>query len=67
MPSMRDFALDIIGRNPALEQNPNARQMIDVIRSGDAKRGEQIANNLCETYGIKPEEALAQARRFFGF
>lgn len=31
------FALDMIQHNPALQNNPNAREMIDVIRSGDAK------------------------------
>lgn len=65
MPSIRDFALDLIGRNPALSNNPNAQEMIDVIRSGDSKRGEQIARNICDTYGVKPEEALSKARGFF--
>lgn len=34
--------------------------MIDVIKSGDANRGQQIARNLCNTYGVKPEDAIAQ-------
>lgn len=59
------FALDMIRHNPALQNNPNAREMIDVIRSGDANRGQQIARNLCDTYGVKPEDAIAQAKSFF--
>lgn len=59
------FALDMIQRNHALQNNPNAREMIDVIRSGDATRGRQIARNLCNTYGVKPEDAIAQAKSFF--
>lgn len=59
------FALDMIQRNPALQDNPNAHEMIDAIRSGDAKRGQQIARNLCNTYGVKPEDAIAQAKSFF--
>ena len=39
--------------------------MIDVIRSGDAAKGQQIAKNLCDTYGVKPEDAISQARSFF--
>lgn len=37
------FAPDMIQHNPALQNNPNAREMIDVIESGDANRGQQIA------------------------
>ena len=59
------LALDIIQKNPALANNPNAREMIDVIRSGDAAKGQQIAKNLCATYGVKPEDAISQARSFF--
>lgn len=54
------FALDMIQHNLALQNNPNAREMIDVIKSGDANRGQQIARNLCNTYGVKPEDAIAQ-------
>lgn len=59
------LALDIIQKNPALANNPNAREMIDVIRNGDAAKGQQIAKNLCDTYGVKPEDAISQARSFF--
>lgn len=59
------LALDMIRHNPALQDNPNAREMIDVIESGDADRGQQIARNLCDTYGVKPEDAIAQAKSFF--
>ena len=48
-----------------LQRNPNARSMIQVIQNGDAKKGEEIARNLCDTYGIKPEDAVQQARSFF--
>lgn len=59
------LALDIIQKNPALANNPNAREMIEVIRNGDAAKGQQIAKNICDTYGIKPEDAISQARSFF--
>lgn len=37
--NLMDFALNMIQHNPALQNNPNAREMIDVIESGDATRG----------------------------
>ena len=62
---MMDFALNLIQQNPALQNNPNAKEMIEVIRSGDTARGEQIASNLCKTYGVDKDQAVQQARSFF--
>ena len=62
---MMDFALNLIQQNPALQNNPNAKEMIEVIRSGDTAKGEQIASNLCKTYGIDRNQAVQQARSFF--
>ena len=62
---MMDFALNLIQQNPALQKNPNAKEMIEVIRSGDTAKGEQIASNLCKTYGIDKNQAVPQARSFF--
>lgn len=63
--SARDFALGLLERMPQVANNPNAQSMVDVIRSGDSKRGERIARNLCDTYGTKPEDAVRQAQQFF--
>lgn len=62
---MMDFALNLIQQNPALQNNPNAKEMIEVIRSGDIAKGEQIASNLCKTYGVDRNQAVQQARSFF--
>ena len=40
--NLMGFALDMIQHNPALQNNPNAREMINVIKSGDANRGREI-------------------------
>lgn len=48
-----------------LRQNPLAQNMISVIQNGDDAKGEQIARNLCESYGVTPEEAYARAMQFF--
>ena len=59
------FALDMAQHDPALQNDPDARETIDVIRGGDADRGQRTARNLCDTYGVKPEDAVAQAKSFF--
>lgn len=63
--NLRDMALGIIGRSPQVMGNPNAQHMLQVIQSGDSSEGERIARNLCQSYGMTPEQALQQARGFF--
>ena len=65
--NLMNFALGMISKNPQIANNPNAQEMINVIQSNDFKRGQQIAQNLCKSNGITPEEAVKQARGFFGF
>ena len=52
-------------RNPNIANNPQAQQYIQVLMSGDAQRGEELARNICNTYGISPEQGLRQAQSFF--
>lgn len=64
--SMKDFALMMISRNPRIANNPQFKQMIDVIQNGNDEQGQQIAENICKTYGVSKEDALTDAKRFFG-
>lgn len=50
---------------PSLASNPNAQAMIHAVQSGDAEAGERIARNLCQSYGVTPEQAIRQAKGFF--
>ena len=65
MPNLQQFALNLISRNPNIANNPQKKAMIDVIKSGDSQKGEEIARNLCNTYGVDPKEASQQAANFF--
>lgn len=65
MSDIKDIALRLIERNPAVAGNPNALHMVEVIRSGNAQEGERLARNLCQSYGVKPEDALKSAKGFF--
>lgn len=60
-----NLAMRMINQNPQIANNPQAKSMIDVIRSGDSERGKQIAENLCNTYGVNKEDAINQAKSFF--
>ena len=65
MVDIRNMALNLLSQNPSISNNPNAREFINVIRSGDSARGEQIAQNLCNTYGVSKEDAVKNAKSFF--
>lgn len=67
MPASSPFAsmISMIKANPAIADNPQAQSYLDVLESGDAKRGEEVANNLLKTYGMTKEEALKKAKAFF--
>ena len=57
--------IDRIKSHPNIAGNPQALAYIEVLESGDSKRGQELANNLLETYGMTREDALAQAKQFF--
>jgi hypothetical protein len=65
MINIQQFAMNLLQNNPNVAQNPQAQEMLKVIQNGDSQRGQMIAENLCKTYGITKEDALAQAKRFF--
>lgn len=48
--------------SPVVRNNPNAQQWLQVIQNGDAQAGEQIARNICNSYGMTPEQASQQAQ-----
>lgn len=61
----KELAINLISQNPRFANNPQAQNYLRVIQSGDAQQGEQIARNLCQTYGMTPDQAVQQARTFF--
>lgn len=60
-----DFALRQLEGRPEIANNPLAKEWLEVIKSGDAQRGEEIARNLCSNSGVTVEQALEEARKFF--
>lgn len=56
-----------IQQNPNLQNIPQAQNYIRVLQSGDAQQGQQLAENICKSMGITPEQAVQQAKNFFGF
>lgn len=65
MIDVRTMAMTIIKNNPQIANNPRAQELVKVIESGDQAKGEQIALNLCNSYGVTPDQATKDAKRFF--
>ena len=65
MMNFQAMALEMIRRNPQIANNPNAQELLNVIQSGDQKKGEEIAGNLCKTYGVSRDDAVQKAKQFF--
>lgn len=62
---LRQIAMNILSQNPNIANNPNAQEFIKVIQNGDSARGQQIADNLCQSFGMTRDEALKNAKLFF--
>lgn len=63
--NLQAFAMNLLKNNPKIANNPQAQNFIDVIQRGDNAQGEEIANNLLETFGVSKEEGIQQAKNFF--
>lgn len=62
-----NFAMNILRNNPNVANNPRNQELLNVLQNGDAQRGKEIAENLCNSYGMSKDDAIKQARNFFGF
>lgn len=60
-----DFAISMIKKNPNIANNPQAKEYISILESGDSAKGEEVARNICNTYGVSPEDGIKQAKSFF--
>lgn len=60
------MAMNLINQNPNVAANPQAQELMQIIKSGDSARGEQMANNILSSYGITKEQGLSDAKKFFG-
>lgn len=65
MISPQAFLAQMLKNNPQIQQNPIAQNYLSVLQSGDAKKGERLAQNLLNSYGMTKEQALEQAKTIF--
>lgn len=61
----RQMIQQAIQRNPQVANNPQAQQYLQVIMSGDSQKGQELARNICGSFGVTPEDGVNQAMQFF--
>lgn len=64
--NIAQLAMQMIQNNPQIANSPQAQQYLKVIQSGDSVAGQQLAQNILQTYGLTKEQGIMQAMRGFG-
>lgn len=67
VPNFQYLAQQAMQQNPNLKNNQMAMNAFQCLQSGDARRGEELARNYCQTIGVNPEQAVAEIKKHFGF
>lgn len=63
---MQQLVLKMAKSNPNIANDPQASGYIQALESGDEKKCEEIANNLCETFNTNLNGAANYAKSVFG-
>lgn len=53
-------------QNSQINQNPIAKNAIEMYQKGDTKGLNELANNLCHEKGINPEDMEKQIKQMLG-
>ncbi len=62
MNPLLQVAMQTILNRPDLRNNQIAQQFLNIVNTGDVAQGQQLAQNLCQTYGLNPQDAAQQAQ-----
>lgn len=66
MPNMRDIAIGMLRSNPNFKNNELAQSFLEAYDQNDSKKGEELANNIINTYGLDRNAAINQAQNGLG-
>lgn len=59
------FAQQMLQMNPRFQQNPQVKEMLQAVSSGDMTKCEEIGRNMCNTLGIQPQDVISQGKSMF--
>ena len=50
--ALAQMAMNRISSDPNFQRNPQAKAFMDIMQRGDVAQGEQMARNLCQSFGM---------------
>lgn len=65
MADLRQIAMQALQRNPQVANSPQGRQFMQILQSGDVAAGQQMAQNMCQAYGVSEQDAIKQVAQHF--
>lgn len=65
MADLRQIAMQALQRNPQIANSPQGQQFMQILQSGDIAAGQQMAQNMCQAYGISEQDAIKQVAQHF--
>ncbi len=58
MPDLKQFALNMLQNNPAVAASPLGQQAMQIFQNGDTAKGQEMASNILNSYGLTKEQAM---------
>ena len=65
MADLRQIAMLTLQKNPKVANSPQGQQFMQILQSGDVAAGQQMAQNLCQAYGVSEQDAIKQVVQYF--
>lgn len=62
---LKQIAIQALKRRPDIANTPQGQEFLNILESGDDARGQQMAQNYCQTYGMSEQDAIQKVRQFF--
>lgn len=50
--ALAQMAMNRISSDPSFRNNPQAKAFVDIMQRGDIAQGQEMAKNLCQSYGV---------------
>lgn len=65
MPNLPQIAMQLLQQNQQIANSPQGQQLMQILQNGDVAAGEQMARNICASYGMTEQQMLMRALNFF--
>lgn len=53
--ALAQMAMNRFSSDPSFRNNPQAKAFVDIMQRGDVAQGQQMAKNLCQSFGVSEQ------------